>query len=185
MQNDASFNPIAIIVHALAIAAGLFVGWIVMERISPDFPSAEPGVESSSSPGAVAGDDPDSLFLPNNLSEAILPLMEQTAAGEGVVELHLEPGSIDLRTSDAEGTIDLTEVPVAAPMRIADAINAQRPKIDLAQIAYMDLVATDKGPRWYVQIDINKTDEPPPWTYTAALEANSVTPGGAPPKPVE
>ena len=49
---EGALNPIPIIVHVLAIAAGLFVGWMVMDRITPDFPTAdtEPGVESSAAP---------------------------------------------------------------------------------------------------------------------------------------
>jgi len=185
VQTEGALNPIPIIVHALAIAAGLFVGWIAMDRITPDFPSADPGLESSSAPRAVVGDDPDSFFLPNNMSEAMVELQEQFGADQGIVSLHIEPGQIDVETSEAEGTFDLPDVPVAAPMRLGAAIEAQRPRLGLPQIAYMDLVATKDGPRWYVKIDINRTDEPPPWTYSAAIEANSVSPGGAPPTPID
>jgi hypothetical protein len=184
MQTEGALNPIPILVHVLAIAAGLFVGWIVMDRITPNFPTADPGVESSSAPKAVAGGDPDSLYHPNNFSDAIGQLQEQFGAGQGAVSLHLEPGQIEVETSDVDGTFDLAEVPVAAPLRIGMAIEEQRPRLGLAEIAYMDLVATPNGPRWYVQIDVNATAEPPPWTYTAPLDANSVTPGGAPPEPV-
>ena len=48
----------------------------------------------------------------------------------------------------------------------------------------MDLVATAKGPRWYVQLDIDRDIGPPPWTYGAPLEGAPVTAGGAPPKPI-
>ena len=74
---------------------------------------------------------------------------------------------------------------MAAPARIADQIHELRPALGLEQIRYMDLVATRKGPRWYVQIDINRTDEPPPWTYGAPLEGSPLTVGGAPPTPVD
>ena len=42
------FNPIAVLVHLVAIALGLYLGWIAMDRISPDLPDAsvEPGVSS-------------------------------------------------------------------------------------------------------------------------------------------
>jgi hypothetical protein len=36
------FNRTAVLVHVLAIAAGLVVGWFVMDRITPDLPSAKP-----------------------------------------------------------------------------------------------------------------------------------------------
>ena len=184
MTTEGALNPIPILVHVLAIAAGLVVGWIAMDRITPDFPTAGPGVESSAAPGSVAGDDPDSLFLPNNLSEAIVQLQDQLGAGEGVVTLRIEPGSIDLQSGDVDGTYDLAEVPVAAPARIADAIAEQRPQLGLAQIRYMELVATRGGPEWYVQIETAATEAPPPWTYGAPLEGAPLTVGGAPPAPV-
>jgi hypothetical protein len=185
MRTEGALNPIPIVVHALGIVAGLMLGWYVMGQISPDFSTADPGVESSASPRAVVGNDPDSLFLPNNLADAIAPLQDQLAAGQGVVTLHIEPGSIDAQTSDADGTYDLADVPVAAPLRITDAIHAMRDKVSLEDIGYMDLIATSEGPRWYVQLDIDRTDVIPPWTYTAPISGDSVTPGGAPPKPID
>lgn len=185
MQTEGAFNPIPILVHAIAIAAGLFVGWIVMDRITPDFPSANPGVASSSAPGAVAGNDPDSLFLPNNLAEALVQLQDQFGADQGIVALNIEPGRIDAETSDIDGTYDLPDVPVAAPARIASQIHDMRPKLGLSEIRYMDLVATRKGPRWYVQIDTDATDEPPPWTYGAPLEGSPLEVGPGPPTRVD
>jgi hypothetical protein len=187
VRTEGAINPIPIVVHALGIAAGLLVGWMVMQGLTPALPADDvaPGVESSSAPRAVVGDDPDSLFLPNNLADAIAPLQDQLAAGQGVVSLHIEPGSIDLHTSDVGGTFDLADVPVAAPLRITDAIHAMRDKVSLEDIGHMDLTATAKGPRWYVQFDIDRTDVPPPWTYTAPLEGDSVTPGGSPPTPID
>lgn len=185
METNGRFNPIPVLVHTLAIAAGLFAGWIAMDRITPDFPTGDPALQSSVVPGAVAGDDPDSLFLPNKLSEAIVQLQDQFGTEQGVVSLHLEPGSIEIETSDAEGAYALTEIPVAAPAQIADAIEKQRPQLGLAQIRYMDLVATRRGPRWYVQIDTATTNEPPPWTYGAPLEGTPLEVGGAPPTPIE
>jgi hypothetical protein len=76
-------------------------------------------------------------------------------------------------------------VPVAAPLRITDEIHSLRDKVSLEDIGYMDLIATSNGPRWYIQLDIDRTDVSPPWTYTAPLEGESVTAGGAPPKPID
>lgn len=184
MTTEGAFNPIPILVHVLAIISGLLLGWYVMDLVSPDFPSGDPGVESSSAPGSVAGDDPDSLFLANNLADAIPPLQEQLAAGQGVALLHIEPGAIEVESSDSEGVYDLAEVPVAAPARIADAIHDMRQQVTLADIGYMDLVATRGGPRWYIQFDTS-TDVSPPWTYGAPLEGAPVEAGGAPPKPID
>ncbi len=185
MQTEGALNPIPIVVHALAIVAGLLVGWIVMDSITPNFPTADPGLESSSAPRAVAGNDPDSFFLANNMSEAVVQLQEQFGADQGILSLHVEPGDIEVETSEAEGTFDLPDVPVAAPARIADQIHEMRPALGLAQIAYMDLVATRRGPRWYVQIDTSATGEPPPWTYGAPLEGSPLEIGPGPPTPVD
>lgn len=184
METEPTSRSIPIVVHAAAIILGLLIGWLAMESFIPDFPSADPSVESSSEPTAVVGDDPDSFFLPNNMSEAMVQLQGEYGAEQGIARLHIEPGTIDVETTDAEGAFDLRDVPVAAPARLADHINEKRPKLGLAQVAYMDLVSTAEGAYWYVQIDINATDEPPPWTYTAPIEANSVSPGGAPPQPI-
>jgi hypothetical protein len=185
VATEGAYNPIPIVVHVLGIVAGLVLGWFVMDRITPDFPTADPGVESSSAPRAVAGGDPDSLFLPNNLSEAIAQVQDQLAAGQAVVTLHLEPGKIEVRGSDIDGTFDLADVPVAAPARIADAIHEMRDHVTLDDVGSMDLVATADGPRWYVQLDITRTDVRPPWAYAAPIEGAPVTAGGAPPKPIE
>jgi hypothetical protein len=185
MRTEGALNPIPIVVHALGIVAGLLLGWYVMDRVSPDFPDSPPGVESSSSPRSVAGNDPDSLFLPNNLAEAIPPLDDQLAAGQGVAALHIEPGSIDVQSTDVDGAYDLADVPVAAPARIVDAIHDMRDRVTLEDIGYMDLIATRDGPRWYVQLDINRTDVDPPWTYGAPLEGEPIEVGGAPPKPID
>ncbi len=185
MTSEGAYNPIPIVVHVLAIVAGLVVGWFVMDRITPDFPTADPGVESSSAPRSVAGGDPDSLFFANNLSEAITQVQDQLAAGQGVVNLHLEPGAINVRTSDNDGTFDLADVPVAAPVRIANAIHRLRDQVTLDAIGSMDLVATADGPRWYVRLDVTRADVSPPWTYAAPIDGAPVTTGGGPPQPID
>jgi hypothetical protein len=185
VATEGALNPIPILVHVLAIAAGLIVGWLVMDRITPDFPSAdtEPGVESSAAPGAVSGNDPDSLFFTANLAPALSQLDDQVAAGQGVVTLHITPGSIDAATSDADGTFDVSDVNPSTPALLADEIHTQRERVTLADIGSMELVATRKGPRWYVQLDTT-TDVDPPWTYSAPLEGSPLEVGGAPPKPI-
>jgi hypothetical protein len=185
VATEGGFNPVPILVHILGIVAGLVLGWYVMDRITPDFPTADPGVESSSAPHSVAGGDPDSLFLPNNFSEAIVQVQDQVTAGQGIVSLHIEPGTIDLRSSDVDGTFDLADVPAAAPVRIANAIHQMRERVTLDDIGSMDLVATAEGPRWYVQLDITRTNVRPPWTYAAPINGDPVTAGGAPPKPID
>jgi hypothetical protein len=179
------FNRTAVLVHALAIAAGLLAGWFVMDRITPDFPTDDPGVESSSAPAAVSGDDPDSLFRSENLLGALYQLDDQTAAGEGVVRLHITPGSIDMQTGDAAGAIDLDEVHFATPSIMVEDIRGEHPQVTLADVQYIDLVATADGPRWFIQLDRSHSGAGPPWTYSAPLIGYPVRPGGPPPEPIE
>jgi hypothetical protein len=187
VASESGFNPIPALVHLVAIALGLYLGFLVMDAIAPDLPDegVEPGVSSSSAPRAVAGDDPDSLFRAANLGPALDQVGDQLAAGEGILRLHIEPGTVDARTGTGDGLLDPAEVPPGAPLRITGGIDGGRPRsTTLADVAYMDLVATERGPRWYVQLDINRDIGPPPWTYGAPLAGVPVTPGGAPPVPV-
>ena len=187
MASESGFNPVPVLVHLVAIAVGLYLGFLAMDAISPDLPgdSVEPGVSSSSAPRAVAGDDGDSLFRATNLVPALAELDDQLAAGEGISTLHLEPGSLDVETSAADGTFTPGDVPPLAPARLAEGIGAQRDRdVTLGDVSYMDLVATAKGPRWYVQLDIARPIGPPPWTYLAPLEGAPVSAGGGPPVPV-
>ncbi|MDX6580898.1 MAG: hypothetical protein QOI10_82 [Solirubrobacterales bacterium] len=180
------FNPIPVVVHLVAIALGLWLGYLAMDAIAPNLPDPDqdPGLSSSSAPRAVAGDDPDSLFRAVNLSSALAQLDDQLAAGDGIVSLHIEPGSLDAETGSGDGTFAPAGVPVAVPALLASEINEQRGRAGLGEVSYMDLVATARGPRWYVQLDSGKDIGPPPWTYGAPLEGAPLTVGPAPPKPV-
>jgi hypothetical protein len=188
MASDAGFNPIPALVHLVAIALGVYLGFLAMDAIAPDLPDegVEPGVSSSSEPRAVAGDDGDSLFRAANLQPALDQLDEQLGAGQGISTLHIEPGTLTSETGDGSGPFAPADVPVGVPAKLADEINAERPGgLSLADVAYMDLVATSKGPRWYVQLDISRDIGPPPWTYGAPLGGESLTVGPGPPKPVD
>jgi hypothetical protein len=186
MATESSFNPIPILLHLIAIAVGIFLGLRAMDAIAPDLPgeSVEPGVASSSAPDSVAGNDPSSLFLAANLAPALDQLQEQLPAGEGAIRLRIEPGSLSAETGSGDGLFEPDDVPPSAPAQLANAIHRQRDLVTLADIGYMELVATRNGPEWYVQLDINRTDVSPPWTYGAPLEGEPVTAGGAPPEPV-
>ena len=181
MVAERRFNSTAIIVHVLAIAAGLLAGWFVMDRITPDFPTEDPGVESSSAPRSVAGNDPDSLFLANNFSQGIGQVEDQLAAGQSVTALHLTPGSISIDTTGSDRGFDLADVPVTAPASIAQALHRTREQVTLGDIGSMDLITTRTGPTWYVKLDLARTDAGPPFNYTAPLSGVSVAPANAPP----
>jgi hypothetical protein len=181
------FNPVAILIHALGIAAGIFLGLLAMDAIAPDLPAeAEaPGVATSVAPEAVRGDDLDSLFLPNNLGPALTQLHEQIAAGQGILRLRITPGSLEAMTATGDGLIDRPSIPDAAPLRIAQQAEAERAQVTLEDFSYFDLVATPDGPVWYAQLDINITEVNPPWTYTAPLEGEPLLAGRAPPTQVD
>jgi hypothetical protein len=186
MATESSFNPIPIVVHVIAIAIGIFFGLRAMDTIAPELPAeaVEPGVESAAAAASVAGDDPGSLFREVNLAPALDQLAEQVPAGEGFVTLRIEPGSLSAETADAEGTFELDQVSAATPAQIAEEVRRERAAVSLADLGYMELVATDAGPRWYVQLDINRTDVSPPWTYGAPLDGTPVEVGGPPPNPI-
>ena len=186
VAESSRFNPVAVIVHLIAIAAGLYLGFMAMDGIAPDLPSedVEPGVSSSAAPAEVAGDDPGSLFRGAALAPALEQLDQQLPAGEGIASLRIRPGGLSAETADAEGLFELEDVSPSLPEQLIASIRDQRPRVSAEDIGYMDLVATENGPRWYVQLDINTTDVDPPWTYGAPLEGTPVEAGGAPPKPV-
>ena len=179
------FNPTAVLVHLVAIALGLYLGWIAMDRISPDLPDAsvEPGVSTT---GEVAGDDAHSLFRPANLEPALTQLAGQMTAGEGLVRLRIEPGTLESELNSGDGLFQPTDVPADAPVVLTQTIDSERggAPIDLGEIAYMDLVATRDGPRWYVQLDTSRDVGPPPWTYGAPIAGGPIEVGPGPPKPV-
>jgi len=179
---------VPVLVHLLGIALGAYLGYLAMSAIAPDLPDpdTEPGVSSSVAPAAVAGSDPDSLFLASNLAPALDELEPQLTAGEGLASLHITPGSIDteLNSDVIDGLFDPGDVPADVPERLATAINEKRGGVSLDDVAYMDLVATAKGPRWYVQLDTARDVGPPPWTYGAPLAGAPLVEGPGPPEPV-
>ena len=183
---ERGFSPVAVLVHVLGIALGLYLGWVVMEGISPDVPdpSVEPGIESTAE---VAGDAPNSLFRGPYLQGALNELSDQIAAGEGIVTMHLEPGALETETGSGDGLFQPEDVSSETPVVLIHRIDSERggAPIGLEDVSFMDLVATADGPRWYVQLDIDSDIGPPPWTYGAPLEGKPLTVGTAPPKPVQ
>ncbi len=187
VRESTGFNPVAVIVHVLAIAAGLYLGFLAMDSIAPNLPpeALEPGVSSSTAPEDVAGDDPDSLLRAANLAPALAQLDEQLPAGHGIVTLRIDPGELSVDSRSGEGVFSIDDVSPDLPERLIDEIHAQRDRVTAHDIGYMELIATAKGPRWYVQLDINRTDVDPPWTYGAPLEGTPLEVGGGRPRPVE
>jgi hypothetical protein len=131
----------------------------------------------------VLGDDPNSLFRPDNLGGALDQLADQLPAGEQVSVLRIEPGSLNAQTGGGEGLVDVSELDPSLPALLAAEIHRRRDDVTLADIGSVELVATRDGPEWYVQIDPSRTDASPPWTYGAPLAGRPLTAGGAPPEP--
>jgi hypothetical protein len=180
MASEGGFNPVAAIVHLVAIAAGLYLGWIFIAWAAPDLPSeeTEPGL-SATAPEAVSGGDADSLFREENLGPALDQLAEQVPAGEQLVSFEARPGSISSQSGDGGIGLDPDEIPATAPEAIVPQIAAQRRAaggdpvpIGLDDVAFMQIVQGQDGPRWYVQLD---AEIDPPRTAHASLDGATVT----------
>ncbi len=186
MESGSRNYTIPVVVHVLGIGLGLYLGFLVMDRIAPDLPdpSVPPGVSSSAE---VAGDAPNSLFRGPYLQGALNELSDQLAAGEGLVSMHIEPGALETETGTSEGVFQPEDVSSETPVVLIHSIDSERggAPIGLEDVAYIDLVATAEGPRWYVQLDISRDIGPPPWTYGAPLEGRPLEAGPGPPKLVE
>ena len=186
VREHSGFSPSAILVHLLGIAAGIYLGLLAMAAIAPDLPGEEiePGLSSSSTPGAVAGNDPDSLFNHGALDTAFVQLEAQLPADHGIVRLRIEPGTLDADTRTGDGLFELDDVSAALPERLIAAIHRRREQVTAHDVGYMELIATERGPRWYVQLDTALTDVNPPWTYGAPLEGTPLSVGPGEPKPL-
>jgi hypothetical protein len=179
-------NPVAAVAHVLAIAAGIWGGLWIMGKATPDLPDpdAEAGV-TATAPEDVSGGADESLFRQTPLFWALDQLGDQLAAGQAVVRLHVEPGTLSSESrEEQDGLIDPADVPASAPEWIVSQIAQERPQVTLEKVRYMDLVATEKGPRWYVQLVSDDPKLDPPWTYTADFEGDLLETGGAEPRAI-
>ena len=155
MVSEGALNPIPILVHLVAIAAGLFVGWTVMDRITPDFPSDDSRASSRRrrrvrSPATI----------PTRCSCRTTSRRRSSSSRSSSPRARASSPCISSPVRSRSRAVTST-APTSSPTcpwrrrrELPIEINEQRPELDLAQIAYMDLIATRKGPRWYVQIDI-------------------------------
>lgn len=177
-------NPVAAITHLAAIAAGLWGGIWLMGEIAPDLPDDEVAAAVAAPTDAeVAPDGADSLLRTENLGPALAQLSSQLGASGGVVRLGIEPNVLDAQ--EGEGGFELAEVPAFGPERLAEAIARERK--DFAGIEHfqrVELVQTEIGPEWYVQLVSDEADLSPPWTYGAPLDLGGLTVGGAPPEQI-
>jgi hypothetical protein len=183
VREGPAINPTAVIVHVVAIAVGLVLGWITMDAIAPDQPSATD--PAAAAPAIITGDDPGSFFRSPNLQPALDELAEQYENHTGIIRLRIEPDGIETQTRSGEGFAP-SDVDPEAPLSMALAVDALRggKPVGLDEISYMELVQTKDGPQWYIQLDINKDIGSPPWTYGVPLDGRVLQEGVAPPKPI-
>jgi hypothetical protein len=179
VATESSFSPLPIVLHAIAIAAGIFLGITAMAAISPDLPSddSEAGATAPASAGQVAADDPNSLFQAGPLSIAVDSVSDQLAAGDELNFVHITPSEVQTESSSDVAGFAADEIDPSAPQRLATLIAQQRKEVaGLEDFQFVDLRLNEQSePEWYVQLAL---EIDPPRTYVAPLDALSVKPGG-------
>jgi hypothetical protein len=167
-------SPVAPIATLLAVAAGVWGGFWVMAKVTPDLPESDtdPGVEAAAD---IEGGDPDSLLRTGPFAIALAQLSDQIAAGDAIVSLKLEPGALHAQSGSGGLDLEPDEILPNAPERIVAEIAKQRPVVSLDGVTFMQLRPRPGGPEWYVQLE---SGIDPPRTYIAPLDGSSATPGG-------
>lgn len=120
--------------------------------------------------------------MTENLEPALTQLADQVGAAGEVVRLRIDPGS--LHADEGEGGFDIIDVPPFGPSQLVEKIAQERPQVTIDDIQYVELVQTEIGPEWYVQLVSTRPDLPAPWTYGAPLDLDGLTVGGAPPEQI-
>ena len=183
MVSESGFNPIPVLVHLVAIALGLCLGFVAMDAIAPDLPGegVEPGV--SSSLGAAGGRRRRRrLALSRRQPRSRRSTSSTTSSppARGSPRFTSSPGRVERRHGRAGRR------PVRARRRPGRRPGAARRRDRRRAPRRRDAWPTSptsiwsrpaKGPRWYVQLDINRDIGPPPWTYGAPLDGAPVTAG--------
>ena len=170
MVRESGFNPAAMLIHVLGIAAGIFLGFLAMGAIAPDLPaeSEAPGVSSSVEPEAVARRR-SRLALP-----AAQPRAGATRARRADGGRRGDPAPADhsrlARGPDGERGRRSSSGPRSTTRLRRGSPSRPRPSAP-GDARGLRLLRPRRHPRrarqWYAQIDINVTDVSPPWTYTA------------------
>ena len=175
-------SPVAPIAHLLGIALGALGGLWLGGVISPDLPSAdtEPGVVVTDD--QVKGDDPDSLFHPGPLQEAVTQTLDQLGSGAGVSRVLIEPATLRASSDGGTGEAPLESMPIDAPERIVGGVEAAREEAGVKGPLTLDDVRSftwTPGNRdaeeWYVLLDINTAG--PPTEFAASRDGTKVRVG--------
>ncbi len=171
-------TPVAPIAHLLGIAAGILGGFWIGGWVAPDLPSAEtePGVVVEED--SLEGSDPDSLFHPGPLAEAVTQTLDQLGAGAEVSSVTIEPGTLRAAENDGVNLLPLESMPTDAPERMIPGINERRraagsEPIDLDDVRYFSWSpANPTASEWYVLLDISTAG--PPTEFEANREGTTV-----------
>jgi hypothetical protein len=174
-------SPVAPIAHLIAIAAGVLGGLWIGGLIAPDLPSAE------TEPGVVAGEqakgsDPDSLYRPGPLAEAVTQTLEQLGAGAEVSSVTIEPAALHAAENEGPNLLELESMPVDAPERIVAGLEAAREQAGVKGPVSLDDVkhfswspANPTASEWYVLLDV--TTAGPPTEFSASRDGSKVRVG--------
>jgi hypothetical protein len=172
-------SPVAPIAHLIGIAVGVLGGFWLGGLIAPDLPSAdtEPGVTVEES---VKGSDPESLFHPGPLADAVAQTEEQLGAGAEVSVVTIEPGSIHAAENEGVNLLPLSDMPVDAPERMLAGINQARAKANSSSDVTLDDVmyftwapANPTGSEWSVLLDVSTAG--PPTEFVANRDGTRVS----------
>ncbi len=172
-------SPVAPIAHLIAIAGGLFAALWIGGAIAPDLPSAEtePGVVVTED--GVTGSDPDSLYFPGPLSQAVTQTLDQLGPGAEVSSATIEPTTLSAADADGAERAPLASMPVDAPEEILFGIHTARQEAGVGGPFNPDDVLrftwTPGNPtasEWYVLLDI--TTAGPPTEFTASRDGTRV-----------
>lgn len=175
MRREDGFSPVAVLVHALGIVAGLVLGVLVASAAAPDLDAGAPqGVVATDE--EIAADDASSLFLSPNLSFALDRLREEEGADAEYSLIQIGPGSISTSSTADEHSFTLDEVDADIPQSMIFEIGQARPRVTAEDVAYVQLAAAGDGRRWFLQLS-TETDVSPPWTYSAPFAGKPVEGG--------
>jgi hypothetical protein len=173
-------SPVAPIAHLIAIAAGILGGLWIGGLVAPDLPSAEtePGVVSEQ----VKGSDPDSLYHPGPLADAVTQTLDQLGGDAAVSSVTIEPAALHAAENEGPDLLALESMPVTAPERIVAGLEAARENAGVKGPIGLDDVkhfswspANPTASEWYVLLDV--TTAGPPTEFSASRDGSRVRVG--------
>jgi hypothetical protein len=174
-------SPAPPIAHLLGIALGVFGGLWLGGVVAPDLPSAEtdPGVVAEEE---VKGSDPESLYRPGPLQEAVTQTLDQLGAGAEVSVVTIEPSRLSAAENEGTNLLPLEDMPVDAPERIVAALEeARRAAGGEGPVTLDDVIhfswtpANPTSSEWYVLLDVSTVG--PPTEFTASRDGSRVSAG--------